>query len=52
MRMTGGEPLVRKNILGLVKEVGSFSLQDFAIKKYGSQLPSVFRHRPVRLTAG
>ncbi|WP_166258192.1 GTP 3',8-cyclase MoaA [Marinobacter salicampi] len=39
IRLTGGEPLVRRDILQLVKEVGSFGLKDFAMTTNGSQLP-------------
>ncbi len=39
IRLTGGEPLVRKDILELVKEIGSYGLRDFAMTTNGSQLP-------------
>ncbi|MDX1755370.1 MAG: GTP 3',8-cyclase MoaA [Marinobacter sp.] len=38
IRLTGGEPLVRKDIVDLVKEIGSLSLRDFAMTTNGSQL--------------
>ncbi|TGN40403.1 GTP 3',8-cyclase MoaA [Marinobacter confluentis] len=41
IRLTGGEPLVRKDILELVKEIGSFGLRDFAMTTNGSQLPTM-----------
>lgn len=39
IRLTGGEPLVRKDILELVREIGTFGLRDFALTTNGSQLP-------------
>ncbi|WP_148861435.1 GTP 3',8-cyclase MoaA [Marinobacter fonticola] len=39
IRLTGGEPLVRKGILGLVREIGALGLRDFAMTTNGSQLP-------------
>lgn len=39
IRLTGGEPLVRRDILGLVREIGSLGLRDFAMTTNGSQLP-------------
>jgi cyclic pyranopterin phosphate synthase len=41
IRLTGGEPLVRKGILGLVEEIGSLGLRDFAMTTNGSQLPTL-----------
>ncbi len=41
IRLTGGEPLVRKDILGLVQEIGSYGLRDFAMTTNGSQLPTM-----------
>lgn len=41
IRLTGGEPLVRKGILGLVEEIGSLGLRDFAMTTNGSQLPTM-----------
>ena len=41
IRLTGGEPLVRKDILELVKEIGSYHLTDFAMTTNGSQLPAM-----------
>ncbi|WP_152205157.1 GTP 3',8-cyclase MoaA [Marinobacter changyiensis] len=41
IRLTGGEPLVRKDILELVKEIGSYRLRDFAMTTNGSQLPAM-----------
>jgi len=41
IRLTGGEPLVRKGILELVKEIGSYGLRDFAMTTNGSQLPTL-----------
>lgn len=41
IRLTGGEPLVRKDILELVKEIGSYGLGDFAMTTNGSQLPAM-----------
>lgn len=38
IRLTGGEPLVRKDILELVKEIGQLGLNDFAMTTNGSQL--------------
>ncbi len=39
IRLTGGEPLVRKDILSLVRDIGSLELDDFAMTTNGSQLP-------------
>lgn len=41
IRLTGGEPLVRKGILDLVREIGSYGLRDFAMTTNGSQLPTM-----------
>ncbi|MFL1455127.1 GTP 3',8-cyclase MoaA [Marinobacter sp. GN3S48] len=41
IRLTGGEPLVRRDILELVKEIGSYGLRDFAMTTNGSQLPTM-----------
>ncbi|MEX2474483.1 GTP 3',8-cyclase MoaA [Marinobacter sp.] len=41
IRLTGGEPLVRKDILELVKEIGRLGLRDFAMTTNGSQLPTM-----------
>ena len=41
IRLTGGEPLVRKDILELVKEIGTYGLRDFAMTTNGSQLPAM-----------
>jgi cyclic pyranopterin phosphate synthase len=41
IRLTGGEPLVRKGILELIKEIGSYGLRDFAMTTNGSQLPAM-----------
>jgi cyclic pyranopterin phosphate synthase len=41
IRLTGGEPLVRKDMLGLVREIGSYGLRDFAMTTNGSQLPTM-----------
>lgn len=38
IRLTGGEPLVRKNVIELVDYVGSLGLKDFALTTNGSQL--------------
>ncbi|WP_372983211.1 radical SAM protein, partial [Marinobacter sediminum] len=38
IRLTGGEPLVRKDILELVKDIGSLGLRDFAMTTNGSKL--------------
>ncbi len=40
IRLTGGEPLVRQNIMSLIKHVGALDgLQDFTLTTNGSQLP-------------
>ncbi len=41
IRLTGGEPLVRRDILELVKEIGRYGLKDFAMTTNGSQLPAM-----------
>ncbi|MBZ2168857.1 MULTISPECIES: GTP 3',8-cyclase MoaA [Marinobacter] len=41
IRLTGGEPLVRRDILELVREIGTFGLRDFAMTTNGSQLPTM-----------
>jgi cyclic pyranopterin phosphate synthase len=41
IRLTGGEPLVRRDILELVKEIGGYGLRDFAMTTNGSQLPAM-----------
>ncbi|WP_150910630.1 GTP 3',8-cyclase MoaA [Marinobacter halotolerans] len=41
IRLTGGEPLVRRDILELVKEIGGYGLRDFAMTTNGSQLPTM-----------
>lgn len=41
IRLTGGEPLVRKDILELVRVIGTYGLQDFAMTTNGSQLPAM-----------
>ncbi|WP_421843776.1 GTP 3',8-cyclase MoaA [Marinobacter algicola] len=41
IRLTGGEPLVRRGILELVKEIGTLGLRDFAMTTNGSQLPTM-----------
>src|SRR5690554_1969918 len=41
IRLTGGEPLVRRDILELVREVGTYGLRDFAMTTNGSQLPTI-----------
>jgi cyclic pyranopterin phosphate synthase len=41
IRLTGGEPLVRKGIVDLVKEIGSYGLRDFAMTTNGNQLSSM-----------
>lgn len=41
IRLTGGEPLVRRGILDLVSEIGSYDLRDFAMTTNGSQLPTM-----------
>lgn len=41
IRLTGGEPLVRKGVLDLVREIGSYGLRDFAMTTNGSQLPEM-----------
>ncbi|MCK0104935.1 GTP 3',8-cyclase MoaA [Marinobacter sp. S0848L] len=41
IRLTGGEPLVRKGVVDLVREIGSYGLRDFAMTTNGSQLPAL-----------
>ncbi len=41
IRLTGGEPLVRKDILELVKDIGSLGLRDFAMTTNGSKLTTM-----------
>lgn len=41
VRLTGGEPLVRRNILELVREIGGYGLRDFAMTTNGSQLSTM-----------
>ncbi|RMJ04304.1 Cyclic pyranopterin monophosphate synthase [Marinobacter litoralis] len=41
IRLTGGEPLVRKGVVDLVEEIGSYGLRDFAMTTNGSQLPAL-----------
>ncbi|WP_339806819.1 GTP 3',8-cyclase MoaA [uncultured Marinobacter sp.] len=41
IRLTGGEPLVRRDILELVREIGGYGLKDFAMTTNGSQLPQM-----------
>lgn len=41
IRLTGGEPLVRRDILALVEEIGGYGLRDFAMTTNGSQLPQM-----------
>lgn len=41
IRLTGGEPLVRRGILELVREIGSYGLRDFAMTTNGSRLAPV-----------
>ncbi|WP_336365979.1 GTP 3',8-cyclase MoaA [Marinobacter sp. C2H3] len=41
IRLTGGEPLVRRDILSLVREIGGLGLRDFAMTTNGSQLPAL-----------
>ncbi|MDX1458603.1 MAG: GTP 3',8-cyclase MoaA [Marinobacter sp.] len=38
IRLTGGEPLVRNDIVELVREIGAMGLQDFAMTTNGNQL--------------
>ena len=39
IRLTGGEPLVRKGIVKLVEDIGGLGLDDLAMTTNGSQLP-------------
>ncbi|QBM16002.1 GTP 3',8-cyclase [Marinobacter sp. JH2] len=41
IRLTGGEPLVRKGVVDLVREIGRYGLRDFAMTTNGSQLPAL-----------
>ncbi|OZB14905.1 MAG: GTP 3',8-cyclase MoaA, partial [Marinobacter sp. 34-60-7] len=41
IRLTGGEPLVRKDILELVREIGTYGLRDFAMTTNGSKLTTM-----------
>lgn len=41
IRLTGGEPLVRSDILDLVNDIGRLGLRDFAMTTNGSQLPKL-----------
>lgn len=41
IRLTGGEPLVRKDILELVKDIGTLGLRDFAMTTNGSKLTTM-----------
>lgn len=41
IRLTGGEPLVRKGILDLVQEIGSYGLRDFAMTTNGGKLTTM-----------
>ncbi|EBA00384.1 GTP 3',8-cyclase MoaA [Marinobacter sp. ELB17] len=41
IRLTGGEPLVRRGIVDLVTEIGGYGLRDFAMTTNGSQLSSM-----------
>jgi len=41
IRLTGGEPLVRKGIVDLVQEIGSYGLRDFAMTTNGNQLTTL-----------
>ncbi|HLV78120.1 MAG TPA: GTP 3',8-cyclase MoaA [Marinobacter sp.] len=41
IRLTGGEPLVRRDIIELVQEIGGYGLRDFAMTTNGSQLPAM-----------
>ncbi|WP_375177371.1 GTP 3',8-cyclase MoaA [Marinobacter mobilis] len=38
IRLTGGEPLVRNDIVDLVREIGTMGLRDFAMTTNGNQL--------------
>lgn len=39
IRLTGGEPLVRRDLLALVDYIGTLGLKDFTMTTNGSQLP-------------
>ncbi|MBB5320096.1 GTP 3',8-cyclase MoaA [Marinobacter oulmenensis] len=41
IRLTGGEPLVRNNVLELVEEIGGYGLRDFALTTNGNRLASM-----------
>lgn len=41
IRLTGGEPLVRKDILKLVQDIGDLGLNDLTMTTNGSQLPQM-----------
>ncbi|AKO53530.1 molybdenum cofactor biosynthesis protein A [Marinobacter psychrophilus] len=41
IRLTGGEPLVRRGIIDLVTEIGSYGLRDFTMTTNGTQLPAM-----------
>lgn len=41
IRLTGGEPLVRRDIIELVHEIGTYGLRDFAMTTNGSQLSTM-----------
>ncbi|PAV26608.1 cyclic pyranopterin monophosphate synthase subunit MoaA [Tamilnaduibacter salinus] len=39
IRLTGGEPLVRRDVMELVREIGGMGLRDFTMTTNGNQLP-------------
>ncbi len=39
IRLTGGEPLVRRNVISLIQNVGQLPLRTFALTTNGTQLP-------------
>jgi len=39
IRLTGGEPLVRRDVMQVIDYIGSLNLKDFAMTTNGSQLP-------------
>ncbi|MDY6797837.1 MAG: GTP 3',8-cyclase MoaA [Pseudomonadota bacterium] len=41
IRLTGGEPLVRRGIVDLAKEIGTLGLRDFAMTTNGQKLPEL-----------
>lgn len=41
IRLTGGEPLVRRGIVDLVQEIGTLGLRDFAMTTNGQKLPEL-----------